>query len=945
MGMFDSAPLSSGYNPTYNPYGAGGSSGMLMQAIMPLLQQQMAGGRYMPAQFMPMQGMADQFRARQFYEQQKEMMNMAAQQDRRTYERLFLGLSEKSGTVVGRKQQDAAREISGDIAGWSPFLAQVAPEAFDAAHGRRGSAVVLAQSISRAGTNMADPTTGRIGMSLTSQNALRRELFERLVGPSANLAEMKGLGAGQAGLVLEQMRQRGLAGGPLESRQAALAGLDDSTLQRIAKDNAKPFSEVKQIRDAARTGGQGFDASKFDQKLTGDMVSSFNAEKISRSIKSMTGAVSAMREIFGDAGHPDAPMQELFAGLEALTQNSMASNTGAQIEHMVRRTQALARGAGVSLEGVMGLSAGGAALADQFGLDRMYAVQATQGALASRQAVDATGLLNTKAYGNLDADKLTLFDQRLRLASAASPAVNRMNAILRLTDQGVIKGGAAQAMADAIKAGKTSFEFGGKTHSVAMNEDDLTNLLGDDVAPGVLREAFRSTHANQEQGLQYRTMDLGRKLQREVDIDPQLRNIFASSANIALNGAGVGDAASRRDVSAAVGAAAVAAMNGMNTNDMLDPAKRRSTIQAAAEAKLTTTLRDRGINLPPEKLQQLAAQMTANGLGSSDQFLMDQRYGGIGLQGYLQANNPAMLEAYDRAMSVAEAEAAMDTSLAGLGSAGFGARLSDALQSKGTLGDALNEAIGNVSIDKISEADPRIKSFRAALKEGGVAGARQIEALRVGSEVATKELESIAKSLGLNVSGLTEQAVRQTAGPGGGAVWEKVAALQLAEQQGLDTSIFKDAGINPGKPIEAAERGTARALTERMRTTGLAIDLGTGKSLKIGGRNIGDMTDLLAIAKRHKDKLGFVDEDVDTEGEAKKLLDNFLTGRRDGSLTGLSLRELNEVDKLEKNLSTEAEEREMTITGEVSITEDFHRMIMKLKGMPVGANEAPIANT
>lgn len=937
---FGSSPLSSGYNPTYNPAGQG--AGMLAQILLPLLQQQLAGGRYMPAQFSPMQGMADQFRARQFYTQQQEMAKLAAQQDRRTYERLFLGISEKSGTTIGQKQRDAAREISGDLAAWAPFLTQVAPEAFDAAHGRVGSSLVLSQAIGRAGQNMRDPLTGRVGMSLMSQNALRRELFERLVGPGANLADMRGIGAGQAGLMLEQLRQRGLAGGMTTDPRTAIAGIDDATAARIAREHDKPVGEVTKIRDAARATGQSFDVTKFDAALTNDMATSFDAGKVARSIKSMTGAVAAMREIFGDAGRPDAPMQELFAGLESLTQNSMASHSGVQIEQMVRKTQALARGAGVSLEGVMGLSASGANLADQFGLDRMYAVQATQGALATRQAVDATGMLDTRAYGNLDADKLTMFDQRLRMASAASPAVNRMNAIMRLIDQGVLSGGAAQAMQAAIKAGKTTFDFGGKTHSVAMDENELIQLLDGQIAPGVLREAFRATHANQEAGLQYRTMDIGRRLQREVDIDPQLRGILAGSASTSLYGAGITDPASRRDISAAIGAASVAALNGMTGNDALDPTKRRNTMQTAAEAQLATQLRNKGINLPPAQLKQMAAEMISNGLASADQFLMDPRYGGIGLQGFLQANNSDMLKAYDRAISVADAEAAMDSSLAGLGGSGFGARLSDALQGTGTFADVLNEMVGNVSIDKLAESDSRVIAFRDNLKgRGGTVQARRIEALRKGGAAATTELGLIAKDLGLDIGGLTQQAVMAQGGSGGEAIWRQIVGLQAAQKQSFDM-LLKDANINVGTEIEAGERGSARALTDRMKQTGLAVDLGTGHKLKVGDRNIGDITDLLAIAKRHKDKLGFADEDIDTEGEAQQLLDKFLAGRKDQSLVGLSLREMNSVDKVTANLAEQAESKELKLTGVVSIADDFKKMILRLFGTPAGANEAPV---
>ena len=936
MGPFNTSPLSSGYQPAYNPFG-GGSNNLLLQLLMPLLQQQLGGGRFMPAQFSPMQGLSDQFRSRQYFEQQQELMKLAAQQDRRTYERMFLGISDMTGTPIGPRQRAAAQQASSDIAAWAPFLSQVAPEAFDAAHGRRGSATILAQALHRAGTNMTDPLTGRVGLSLTAERAMTRELYNRMVGPGANLAEMRGIGAGSGGLILEQLRQRGLAGGGIVDRTSALASLDDATLERVVKDTKFSFSDAARIRDAAKRGP--IDVGKFDQQLTGDMLASFDAQKTARSIKSMTGAVAAMREIFGDAGNPDAPMRELFAGLEALTQSSLATHTGPQLEQMVRRTQALARGAGVNMEGVLGLTAGAANLSDQFGLDRMHAVQATQGALAFRQAIDHAGLLNNRAYGNLDADKLTMFDQRLRLAAAASPAVNRMNAVLRLSEQGVLSGGAAAAMVNAIKAGQTSFTFDGKTHSLAMNENSLINLLGGQASAGVLREAFRATHANQEYGLQYRTMDLGRRLQQAVDIDPQLQSIFAGSAGIALTGAGIGDQATRQSIGAGVGATMLAAMNGMSGTDALDPAKRRSTMTTAAKDKLATMLRDHGITLPAAQVDQLAAQMVTGGLGSADQFLMDPRYGSVGLQGFLQANNPAALKAYARAMSVAEGEAAMDSALAGLGSAGLGARLSDALQEGGSMRDVLNKTLGNISISSLDEVDPRMKAFRAALLSGGTTGAGQITALRQGGGLATAELSRIAAGLGLSLEGLTEEAVMAKGGTA--ELMTQIRGLQAAERQGLD-GLFKDRGYEPGRAIDDAERGSARALTDRMRSTGMAINLGDDRSLRVSGRNIGSMTDLLAIAKRYSKQLGFEGE-IDTEGEARDLMDRFLMGRRSGEVTGLTMQEMHDLDKLETTLKDEAADKEMTLSGVVEIAGDFKKAVLKLLGRPTGANEAPIA--
>lgn len=904
-----------------------------MQILIPMLQQQLGGDKFMPAQFMPMQGMADQFKAKQYYEQQQQLMQAASQQDRRTYENLFLGGARAWKTPIGERQREAAKQASADIAGWAPFLSQVAPEAFDAAHGRRGSAVVLATALHRAGAGVVDPMTGRTGTSLTTEKAMTRELFDRLVGPDANLAEMKGIGAGSAGLMYEQLRQRGILGGGIGSgtkadRGSAIASLDDATLRRIADDHGKSFDEVKAVREAARA--RPTDVDKLDQGLAGDMLSSFDAQRTAKTIKSMTGAVAAMREIFGDAGHPDAPMQELFAGLEALTQSGLTTHSAGQLNGMVRKTQALAKGAGVSMEGVLGLTASAANLADQFGLDRAHAAQAAQGALAFRTAVGATGMLEKPAYGSLDADKLTMFDQRLRMAAAASPAVNRMNALLRLNAQGVDIGGAGRAMVQAIEAGKTEFEFGGKKHSIGMGENALVGLLGNDIAPGVLRDAFQATHANQEFGLEKRTMDLGRRLQASQDIDPQLRSIFSDVASRSLTGAGIADAKIRRELSAGAGDAMQAALAGMDGNLALDPAERLKVMSGAAEKKIAQGLRDKGINLPPEQIKNLAAQMASGGLGRADQFLSGEQYGGIGLQGYLQVNNPRALAAYDKAMEAADAEAAMGEAFAGMGSSGLGQRFSDAIQTAGadtSMRDIFNQVLGNVKIG-IDDNDPRAAAFRRHANQRGTAAdvrksARMIAALRQGGTLAQTELDRLEKE--------------------GGSDEDKAALRKAITDKGID-SLLTEAGYDPGKAISDEERGAASALSEKMAGGSRQLKLSDKETMKVTTRNMKEVTDLLAIAKRHKDKLGFDGKEIKTEADAAKLMDAFMLNKAGSLKDSLSVREKHDVDRLETKIRDDQKAQEVTMTGRLEII-NLREAMLQGVALPAGIDSAPFAST
>ena len=163
------------------------------------------------------------------------------------------------------------------------------------------------------------------------------------------------------------------------------------------------------------------------------LLRQFDANKIGNRLKNMSGAVAAMREIFGDMGKPNAPMSQLIEGLNALTQGGLATMNPAELERTVRTTQVIARTSGMGMQ----------ALTEPDGPGRRHGPErwAWTAASASRRprvppssapptvrSVAAT----SPAGAGAAATSMTIMDQQLRLNAAASPMSNRLGAVMRI---------------------------------------------------------------------------------------------------------------------------------------------------------------------------------------------------------------------------------------------------------------------------------------------------------------------------------------------------------------------------------------------------------------------------------------------------------------------------------------------------------------------------------
>ena len=671
--MFGSRP------PSYSPFGGqpDGMTAAIMAMLLPMLQTQMGAAGLVPSQMMPQQNLYDQMQGQQFSAGQLRAMEYGAKRDAETYKEFFSGAYTAMGfDPTAHKAPGHIKTLSDDVAYLAPYLAMSMPEDFDAMHGRRGSALVLSQAMHRAGRHQVDPTTGGSGMRADTAGRMAAEIFDTTYGPGATLEAMRGVSAGGAGMLYEDMLHRGLLDPSVglmsrteqerEVRGLKLGTADyDRIAKRVSKETGKTFaaSEVQHAH-AFGTAGAG------RQELTDDMLTTVDAAKVKGRLTDMTAAVSAMRDIFGDAGNANAPMAELMQALDQLTQGGLSSKSPGQLEQLVRKTNYLAKAAGVSMDVVMGLTAQGGGIADRFGLDRAFVPQMLQSTLAFGGAATHAGLFSTPAWGASDKEKLTLMYQQLGLSAAASPNANRIGALIRMNDRDLFDktatpaGKRLAALAAAAKSGDAKtmagsevtddVEFGRLAREAGINSFTFHSLLN-------------AREANQEPSNQYNIGKLTQNMQFETDITPVIQAAFGGQLMASLQTAGVPDSGVLANK---IGNRVAEGLLKSDPKERGDPAKRNAMITKLLQDATRVELHKAGAT--PAQIADVSAdrQMRKAAEAGWSDFDRSQRTYYRSAEDTLRLNNPDVLAGMGKLEREAIIDGQTSSALAGAGSAG-----------------------------------------------------------------------------------------------------------------------------------------------------------------------------------------------------------------------------------------------------------------------------------
>jgi hypothetical protein len=479
---------------------------MIIDMVMGGVLQSMVGNNFVPANFTPGVNMHNQMRAREALGGFRKSVGEASKADSRTIYEMIRGTARMTGSEFGPRQQEAARSFASSASGFLPFIAATNPDLVDRLGGATGSATVMAQNMYMGGRFATDPVTGRRGMTSDSVSAITTKVFENLYGPGKDLSQMGGLRAGEAGALYDDMQRRGLMGG---------ARPRSESLQKIAKDMNVTIAEATALPD-------------IDSKIR-----EVDADRISGKLKEMSKAVSAMKEIFGEMGQPDAPMQELVGAIESLTQANIPSMEPAKLERMIRNTSNTAKAVGIDMPTTFKLMGATAAMTDRAGVDRIFAPEITMQAMRENEASKRI-FGGAKAFGLASHDKLMNVQQQLGVDSVKDFRTQQLGAIARLVDQYKFQpkqGSELSKVYDVITGKKPATEADTKMiMGIHMRPGGMAAFLKDQgVSGAVIQDLAANQSANAEFINKY---DIGNKIGRNLQAERAVVEMTGFGRNV-----------------------------------------------------------------------------------------------------------------------------------------------------------------------------------------------------------------------------------------------------------------------------------------------------------------------------------------------------------------------------------------------------------------------------
>jgi hypothetical protein len=434
-----------GFNPTSSqpsPFNA------MAQTVIPMLADQFRGqvGGF-GFTFDGSRSLFDAYMAREYLASTQRARAFAAPGDTAQVTQVLRGMAALSGHQVdaqGRLPGDveaAVGRMAGRFEPMLPILAAAFPDAMDNAL-PRGSFTAAAGSFVAGSRYLYDSASG--GFGVADSGRLASSVLNRLLPDGGDRRATAGLGAGRVGEMFDELSRRGMfsAGGSPESL----------------------------------------------------------ANGVADTLKSYTGAVSAIRDIFGDAGRPNAPMRELFAGLSALSGGGVGLLDPGVLSTTTRQLQQAARMTGLGLGGVTQLSAQASGLLDQYGASGLLAAPLSLSGAAMAQAYVARGFGAQADPSLMTRGQFTSAAMRLGAAGAGSEFGNLVGAAL-VQAQFVGPGTPMARLAEALQRGQTSVEVNGRT--VDLSAEAGSGLLAvaqaSGIDPGVMQAQLLAGAANQQQ--------------------------------------------------------------------------------------------------------------------------------------------------------------------------------------------------------------------------------------------------------------------------------------------------------------------------------------------------------------------------------------------------------------------------------------------------------------
>jgi hypothetical protein len=530
---------------------------MLMMTGMPVLQQAMGQNNFIP-HFTPSQALNDQFIASKYQRDQFNSLNAAAELGNKAVADRLLGLrsliTDAPASQLNKEQASMFASVINNPISKAMIASQIGPDTMEALFfGRKGDPSALAATSNRISFFRKDTLGDGKRMSGESMEDFATNVYQNLYGTGADVDAMHGFMAGQTGELMENLFQRGQLPQSLGElnpadrvRAISSAQRDDATMTKLAEQ----FGHKEMMKDAAYSGAtieerkkmlatrapefkgkleqtfteiDRFKASDPRAKSAGEIekmsgygtaARNVDAQRVSKVAKDYTGAVDAVREIFGDNGAGDAPMGQLIAALDALSAGSIDRVDPKKVEKTVREMRVLARGTGMNLEALAQLGLQGEALAQVYGTPQHLQSQANLQTMQTAAGMRNAGMFDRKIYGDMTQAEATREAQHRVYRGQASEAGKSMAAMNRMYQEnlelyrGTELEAAMKAYNDPNSGGE--YEFGGQKKNLAamMARNGRGAATGLVQASGGNAEVFqafyydRGTQEYQQSGLE-----------------------------------------------------------------------------------------------------------------------------------------------------------------------------------------------------------------------------------------------------------------------------------------------------------------------------------------------------------------------------------------------------------------------------------------------------------
>lgn len=806
------------YRPTYGYEGTEGMLQLGLQTLGPMFGQHIGATPFGLTQNNPY----DQLNRMRMTQMHDEFMQHASRANQTNYEMQLRGLAATIGLPWGPDQQAASRQLSQTLRSAEPMLAQSMPYLLDQLSGLRGSPTVMAEYLFRGGMFRDDPVTGSRGMRQASLEQLNDTLYARMFA-GQNYLDMGGMTAGQTGILFNTLQQRGRMSAAMRMNE-----LPENLLRDAARRQGVALPDDLTNMTAEQMSSLGNDA-RVGQALRGG-----DAGRVERTLRQYTETLSAIRDIFGDNGRPNAPIPELLNALDGLSGGlSQQVSDPTRLANQIRTTANLARTSGVGMPELSQLTAATQQSALQMGLGTTAAPEAVRNALAFRNAYQSLGFGANRGWDVADLDFQQQQVARLTLAATRSPAANMIGMAARIeSEMGNVFGADTNAgrYLAAVRGGIGTFAMDGRTTSTNMSEADFINMLvassGGRLSAGQLGSMLEQRAVNREYGEQ---IGAATYVQRTLQ-GQQLRSIVSAAVGVPFGGQidarmnalgiSLGDDA-RGALLASTRDAAAESLFSMSDETRKDARARNAAMVEAMRKSLAASPGGRQLLDGPGG-EEFLTGMAMQAFGAADVQVRGRT--NMSLLTAMSMNDPRLLARAAQEQQSASIEGRIQQQLSGLGRGSVLQRLTQGLMDadindpksvENILGRALNFQPNDAVHGKLNAAAVDLQQRRAALDGARTAYMNEKDPARRAALLQQYNAAATALEQSIRAVGEAGEAAGMTRDP---SLTQAGVARALRESNFLDQQLA-------GKDVEAIAAGAnAEQQSARNISGGLTSD-------------------------------------------------------------------------------------------------------------------------